>query len=158
MARRATDRNMANGLEGVVAAETRLSDVDGERGHLTIAGFSVDVLAPYATFEQVVHLLLHDRLPSPEEHKRFAADLGARRSLSPVTLAAVREAASAQAAPMSALRMAVATLGLGRGEEPMDDALTAIAALPAIVGAYWRALRGDAPVPVSADLSHAAHC
>jgi citrate synthase len=149
---------MANGLEGVVAAETRLSDVDGERGHLTIAGFSVDVLAPYATFEQVVHLLLHDRLPSPEEHERFAADLGARRSLSPVTLAAVREAASAQAAPMSALRMAVATLGLGRGEEPMDDALTAIAALPAIVGAYWRALRGDAPVPVSADLSHAAHC
>jgi citrate synthase len=70
----------------------------------------------------------------------------------------VREAAAGHADAMSALRMAVATLGLGRREQPMEDALTAIAALPAIVGAYWRAQRGDTPVPVRADLSHAAHC
>ena len=148
---------MANGLDDVVAADTRLSDVDGERGRLTIAGFSVEALAPHATFEETVYLLLHDRLPSTEERDRFAADLAARRELSPATLAAVREAAAAKAAPMSALRMAVATLGLGGVEEPAGDALTAIAALPAIVGAHWRTLSGDAPSPIRTDLSHAAH-
>src|SRR5262249_17495964 len=48
---------MNTGLEGVVAAETTLSMVDGERGELIIAGYPVEELAPHATFEQVVTLL-----------------------------------------------------------------------------------------------------
>ncbi|HWW61524.1 MAG TPA: citrate/2-methylcitrate synthase, partial [Thermoanaerobaculia bacterium] len=43
-----------NGLEGVVAAETRLSMVDGERGELIIAGYRVEELAARATFEETV--------------------------------------------------------------------------------------------------------
>ena len=46
-----------NGLEGVVAAETKLSMVDGERGELIIAGYAVEELAPNATFEETVELL-----------------------------------------------------------------------------------------------------
>ena len=48
---------MSQGLEGVVAAETALSMVDGERGELIIAGYSVEELAPNATFEETVQLL-----------------------------------------------------------------------------------------------------
>jgi len=148
---------MADGLEGVVAAATRLSDVDGERGRLTIAGHAVEELAPNAAFEEVVYLLLNGRLPREDEHRRFSADLADRRALPSATLGAVRDAAAAGARPMDALRMAVATLGLGRAEDPVDDALTAIAATPAIVGTFWRGRRGEDAAPVRRDLSHAAH-
>jgi len=48
---------MSQGLKGVVAAETALSMVDGERGELIIAGYAVEELAPNAMFEQTVSLL-----------------------------------------------------------------------------------------------------
>ena len=51
------------GLEGVVAAESRLSCVDGEKGELIIAGYPVEVLAANATFEQTIHLLWFGVLP-----------------------------------------------------------------------------------------------
>ena len=54
---------MTEGLDGVVAAATRLSHVDGEAGRLTIAGYAVEDIAPNATFEEVAYLLLHDQLP-----------------------------------------------------------------------------------------------
>jgi citrate synthase len=66
---------MSEGLEGVVAASTRLSQVDGEAGRLTIAGYAVDDLAPAATFEEVAYLLLNGRLPERDERARFARDL-----------------------------------------------------------------------------------
>jgi citrate synthase len=61
------------------------------------------------------------------------------------------------APPMDALRMAVPILSLGSGADARDDAITAIAAFPAIVGAYWRARNGETPVPICFDLPHAAH-
>src|SRR5262249_56045130 len=45
----------------------------------------------------------------------------------------------------------------GRPENREDDAMTAIATLPAIVGSYWRLRSGEPPVPIRSDLSHAAH-
>ena len=51
------------GLQGVIAAETRLSRVDGLAGELIIAGYPLDNLAPNATFEEVAYLLWHDKLP-----------------------------------------------------------------------------------------------
>src|SRR5205807_9207312 len=71
---------MAADLEGVVATSTRLSHVDGEAGRLTIAGYAVEDLAPYARFEEVAFLLLYARLPDPSELARFTQDLagGAR--------------------------------------------------------------------------------
>jgi citrate synthase len=69
----------------------------------------------------------------------------------------LREAAAAKVPPMDALRMAAATLSLGRKEESLDDALTAIAAFPTIVGAYWRISNGEEPVPIRSDMPHAAH-
>jgi citrate synthase len=148
---------MAEGLEGVVATSTRLSHVDGEAGRLIIAGYAVEDLAPYGDFEDVAHLLLHGRLPEPSERARFARDLAGRRALPRAALAVLHEAAAAQAQPMDALRMAAPLLSLGRQENPLDDAMNAIASFPTIVGAYWRLRNGEAPVPVRRDLPHAAH-
>jgi len=148
---------MAEGLEGVVATTTRLSAVDGEAGRLTIAGYAVEDLAPYASFEEVAYLLLHGRLPESSERDRFMQDLAGRRGLSQAAMAIVHEAAAAKVPPMDALRMAAALLSLGRVENPVDDAMTAIASFPTIVGSYWRVLQGHGPVPVRPDLPHAAH-
>jgi citrate synthase len=48
----------ADGLEGVVVAHTALSDVDGERGRLVIAGHDVEPLALSARYEDALGLLL----------------------------------------------------------------------------------------------------
>ena len=64
---------VSSGLEGVVAATTRLSEVDGERGELTIAGFPVGELAAHATFEETTWLLWHGELPTaPRARERSA--------------------------------------------------------------------------------------
>src|ERR687890_267271 len=74
------------GLEDIVAAETRLSGVDGEAGGLTIAGFPVEELAGRASFEEVVYLLWHDALPGPEQLSDFRKELSGRRALPGATL------------------------------------------------------------------------
>jgi len=148
---------VTKGLEGVVAATTRLSHVDGDAGRLTLAGYAVEDLAPYASFEEVAHLFLHGRLPEPAERMAFAKELAGRRALPHGAIQVLREAAAANAPPMDALRMAAPILSLGRAENPLSDAIAAIAAFPAIVGTYWRFRSGEPPVPVRSDLSHAAH-
>jgi citrate synthase len=148
---------MGQGLEGVVAASTRLSHVDGEAGQLTIAGYAVEDLAPNASFEDVAYLLLHGRRPEPSQRVEFARNLAGRRRLSRTASAVLEEAAAENTAPMDALRMTAPLLSLGRADNPVDDAMTAVASFPTIVGTYWRVRNGQEPVPVRSDLSHAAH-
>jgi len=66
-----------SGLEGVVAATTRLSEVDGERGALVIAGYQVGELAERATFEETTWLLWHGALPAAAQLDAFRAELAA---------------------------------------------------------------------------------
>ncbi|MBZ5726064.1 MAG: citrate synthase/methylcitrate synthase [Acidobacteriia bacterium] len=153
----AEHEGVTDGLEGIVAAATRLSHVDGEAGQLILAGYAVEDLAPHASFEEVAYLFLHGRVPAPAERAAFAQDLARRRALPPAVIEVLREAAAAQTPPMDALRMAAAILSLGRPGTPLDDALTAIASFPAAVGVYWRLRRGETPVPIRCDLPHAAH-
>jgi citrate synthase len=146
------------GLEGVVVTSTRLSSVDGEKGELIIGGYRVEDLAPRASFEEVVYLLWHDRLPSAAELDRLHRDLAVRRSVGPPTLALLREAARRGAPAMDALRMAVASLSLGTDDvgRPQAEALRLVGAFPTIVGAYWRLQLGQEPLPPRTDLSTAA--
>src|SRR5262249_9968041 len=148
---------MTQGLEGVVAASTRLSHVDGEGGHLVLAGYAVEDLAPHATFEEVAYLFLHGRLPEPSERAAFAQNLTGRRTPPPAAIEILREAAAVKAPVIDALRMAASVLSLGRKEDPMDDSLTPIACFPTLVGSYWRLRNGEKPVPVNSGPSHAAH-
>ena len=126
---------MASGLEGVVAAQTRLSHVDGEKGELIIAGERVDSLAGKQTFEQVCARLWN--VP--------AVDLGPARLWAFARLPALDLADG-----MDALRAAVAQL-------PSDtDALRITAATGVFAAAWARRRSGLAPLPPNEKLGHAA--
>ncbi|MAS33445.1 MAG: citrate synthase/methylcitrate synthase [Anaerolineaceae bacterium] len=148
------------GLQGVVAAETRLSSVDGQLGELIIAGFPLEEIAGRATFEEMVYLLWYDALPDAQQLADFQQRLGAYRDLPGYTLALLRAAAEQQVPAMDALRMAASTISLRTPGEPDDDqrdALALVARFPTIVAAYWRLHNGEEPVAPRADLSHTAN-
>ncbi|MDX1383563.1 MAG: citrate synthase/methylcitrate synthase [Thermoanaerobaculia bacterium] len=147
---------LQDGLDGIVAAETRLSEVDGEAGRLVIAGFPVEVLAPTAGFEETVHLLWHLALPNAEDADRLRQALVARRGLPAATLDLIRAAAATDAEPMDVLRMAAATLSLLPGAgEPREDALRLVAAFPTIVATWSRLAARLEPIDPDPDLGHA---
>jgi citrate synthase len=151
------------GLEGVVAAETRLSDVDGKNGELVIAGFPVEELANRASFEETVYLLWHDVLPNEEQLAAFRDELAAVRPLPSITLELLRAAALQRVSVMDALRMAVGTISLdrtdgGQGEdETHQESLALVARFPTIVATYWRLLNGSEPVKPDPGLGLAAN-
>src|SRR3954462_6841052 len=68
----------AKGLEGIVAAETRMPCIDGEKGVLEYVGIPIDDLARNSTFEETVYLLWNGRLPKGAELDRFSQDLRSR--------------------------------------------------------------------------------
>lgn len=150
------------GLEGVVAAQTRLSQVDGQNGVLIIGGYAVEELARHAGLEAAAHLLWRGRLPDIAEQKNLTAKMAELRQLSPLTLDLLR--AAAKAPPIDALRMACATLSLGLSDPnaitPEADfaaSMRLTACFPTIVAAHARIARGQDPIPPRANLSLAAN-
>jgi citrate synthase len=144
------------GLAGVVAAQTKLSHVDGQLGELIIGGFPVAELAQRASFEEVVYLLWHDRLPNQTELQTFAAELAALRPLPSATLSLLENIAAENVSPMDALRMAASTLSLGLADEG-QAALALVARMPTVVATYWRLRHGRSPLDPNPELSHAAN-
>lgn len=162
---------LASGLDQVVAAATRLSHVDGERGELLIAGFPVEELAPNATSEEVAYLLWHGELPDSAALGLLRAELAVARELPAATLDLLRAAAGNGVPPMDALRMGVASLSLPRGPAGSVDGATGtgatgadaegaarrlVGAFPALVAAHWRFRQGASPLPPRPELGPAA--
>src|SRR5436305_2126768 len=116
----------SRGLDGVVAAETKLSHVDGERGELIIAGYRIDDLAPNATFEETVWLLWNGDLPDERELANFRRELAERRSCEVHRILGVE--------PLDTIRMLL---------PPGDDPLDIVAKFPTIVAAVWRLSRNE---------------
>ena len=123
------------GLEGVVAAETHLSHVDGERGELIVAGHRLEELAQH-DYEDVVAELWASAGASRQERVHALA-------LPDETLALLRAAAKRSAEPMDALRMAAGTLV---AEDDSAAAKLLVGSFPTIVAAYARVLRGEEPL------------
>lgn len=150
------------GLEGIVAAKTRLSMVDGQQGRLVIAGYPLENIAPHASFEELVYLLWRGVLPTSAQLTEFAAAMGAQRAISKTTIDVLREAAAKKLHAMDALRMGASTLSLynpcdDAGGNPPVDALSAVARFPTIVAAYYRLCKGQEPVAPRSDLGHTAN-
>jgi citrate synthase len=152
------------GLDGVVAAQTRLSHVDGQNGVLVIGGYELKELAGRVSFEETAHLLWTGRLPSAEERAALSGEMGALRELPSATHAVLREAAARKAPPIDALRMACATLSLDLANpgdiSPAADVAGAkrlVARFPTIVAAHTRRLAGQEPIAPRADLPLAAN-
>ncbi len=152
-----------SGLEGVVVANTEMSDVDGQVGRLTVRGYNLEELAGRATFEEVTYLLWYGALPNTADLATFKGDLAASRELPEETRGAI-EAAAKRMGPMDALRFAVGSL-TADDEDPDDESREAelvrarklVARVPLIVANYQRRRRGEAIVEPRADLGIAAN-
>jgi citrate synthase len=140
------------GLEGVVAATTRLSDVDGEGGELVIAGYPVGELAGRATFEETSWLLWHGELPTTAQLDVFRAELAGERELPEGMVAIIRECARRNIDTMDALRIAAGAISLTSGAPA-----AIVGRIPGIVAAYWRMRSGAVPLAPRRDLGHAAN-
>jgi citrate synthase len=152
----------ARGLEGVVAAQTRLSHVDGKKGVLIVGGYEIEELAGHCTFEQAAHLLWRGHLPSGDESAKLAAEMSELREIPPLTLEILRAAAGAP--PIDALRMACATLSLGLADPnaitPEADFAAAkrlTACVPTVVAAHARIGKKAEPIAPRQDLPLAAN-
>jgi citrate synthase len=141
-----------DGLDGIVAAATRLSHVDGEQGELIIGGFQIAELAERATFEETTWLLWHGDLPSSSELEAFRAELAAERELPPAAVALLRDCARRGFDAMDALRIAAGTISLAA-----DHPGAIVARVPTIVAGFWRLRHGGEPIPPRGDLGHAAN-
>src|SRR5215467_969578 len=69
------------GLEGVIAGESEICYIDGFAGVLSYRGYNIHTLADHASFEEVVYLLWHGRLPKRAELDALKADLAANRAI-----------------------------------------------------------------------------
>jgi citrate synthase len=142
----ANRRALAGGLEGVVVAETRLSDVDGERGRLIVAGRDVERLAGEATFEEVAALLW------ATDADGARAGIAAGRARAFERLGQLGDALDRDDG-MDALRASVAHLAEAEGSGALAAATGAVATFAA---AWARRRRGERPLAPDPALGHAA--
>jgi len=143
----------ADGLEGVEVARTALSEVDGERGRLVIAGHDVEELATRAVFEDVCSLLWEGCLPGAQARAQLRASLGEARVRAFCQLSRLGPAFDAPDA-MDALRSAISHLSSQPDE---DKGRVWITAAAAVFAAAWARVRaGQEPLPPDPTSAHAA--
>jgi citrate synthase len=154
---------LIRGLEGVVAAETRLCDLDGRNGRLAYGGYDIDDLARKATFEEVAYLLWHGELPTRTQLDRFQVELAAARPI-PDELVRMFALMPRDTDPMRVLQAAVAVLGM-RDPDATDNSRPAnlrkarrlTSQLATAICAHHRVRSGQAPVAPAPELPLAAN-
>src|SRR6476660_1967375 len=138
------------GLEGVIAGESEICYIDGYAGILSYRGYNIHTLADHASFEEVVYLLWHGRLPGKNELDALKTELAANRAIPGQVLDFLGTVP--KAVPMDVLRTAVSMLSLydpqARDSSPEANRAKAIklmAQTPTIVSAFDR-LRNGKPL------------
>jgi citrate synthase len=151
------------GLEGVIAAESVICQIDGTAGRLHYRGYSIEDLAEHASFEEVTYLLLHGELPTAPELEAFSGRMRRCRGLSAPVLDMIRTFPD-RAHPMELLQSVIAYLSghVAHRIEHSDtcdcrDTLHQVVQLTSVVAAIHRVREGKEPVPPREDLSHGAH-
>ncbi|WP_018131216.1 citrate/2-methylcitrate synthase [Effusibacillus pohliae] len=153
------------GLEDVVAGTSEICFVDGEKGRLVYRGYDINELVGKASFEEVVYLLWHGKLPNRTELDQLEAELQKYRDIPADVLELVRTLAQhpAGATGMEVLRTAVSYLGAVDADKSMDrethlkQAAKLIALSASITAAFGRFKKGLEYVPPRSDLNHAAN-
>jgi citrate synthase len=140
------------GLEGVVACDSAICAVDGERGMLSYCGYDIHDLADHSTFEETIALLWNGDLPSRAQLDELTRQLVEARPL-PGPVMDLLHAFPKDARPMHVLRTAVSALGMydpEAEEKSMESnrrkAVRLTAQIPTIVAAYHRIRNGKEPV------------
>ncbi len=138
----------AKGLEGIIAAETEMSFIDGQKGVLEYVGIPIGELGKNSTFEETVFLLWNQRLPKASELEAFTKDLRSRYEI-PGALAERIKALPTTAQPMHVLRTLISELALydndpnaNDPDSARDKSLNVLAKAPALVAYFDRHRRG----------------
>ena len=141
-----------SGLEGVVAAATQTSLVDGKNGRLVYRGYDIDDLADHSSYEEVCYLVWYGRLPSRRELTELEHSLAIQREL-PKEIERLIAEAPGKAHPMDLLRTAVSALGMydpdARDNSPeanLRKAIRLTAQVPTIVALFQRLRSGQEAV------------
>jgi citrate synthase len=158
-----TTATFTKGLEGIVAAHTRLSDVRGDVGQLIYCGYNIDELAGKVSYEEVVHLLYHNRLPNVKELADLKATLAGFRELPQGVIDLVTHLPK-DTGPMHAIRTGVSALGCydtTADNDTMDaqrrKAFRLVAQIPVITAYFHRARLGLPLVAPDPTLGEAAN-
>ena len=151
------------GLEGIVATNSSICYIDGDRGVLAYRGIDIHELADHSNFEETCYLLWFGRLPNRSELKDLQQKLAEERRLDPAVIEFLRQAPKT-ALPMDVLRTAVSALSFYDPEDRKNDhdanvhkAIRLTSQIAMIVAAYDRLRKGKNVVEADRSLSHAAN-
>ena len=146
------------GLEGIVAADTNLSSVNGEKGILRYCGYNIDDLSLNTTFEEIICLLYDLELPNQERLDNMTRRIGDARVL-PKEIQDVISNLAGKTSPMSTLRTVVSALGHYEKNVPLSElapkALRLVGQIATAVAMIHRLREGLAVIEANPEKSHA---
>ena len=146
------------GLKGIVAVQTAIASVDGDKGELRYRGQLVEEVIKNRSFEETAHFLWHGEWPDAESLKQLQQQMIGYRKL-PAHIAAIAQSLPKETLLMDAMRTLVSAYthadfnALPSGEQAV--ALTA--ALPVMTASFYRFQTGQEPVAPRDDLGHTAN-
>lgn len=151
------------GLEGVVAANSKVCYIDGDKGVLAYRGYDIHDLAENSTFEEVTYLLWFGKLPTRAELADFSLQLVRERKIDAQIVSLIRQAPK-HALPMDVLRTMVSSLAFFDPEEKANDAAANVrksirltSQIAMIVAAYDRIRKAKPLIEPDRSLSHAGN-
>jgi len=146
------------GLEGIVAASTAISKVEGTAGRLIYRGYNIHDLATTTSFEEIAHLLWFGHLPNKSELADLKAKLASQRALPTSALKVISDLPTT-AEPMDALRTAASAWGAStiKGKPTIEQAIALTARFPIFLAAFHRLRSGLEPLESQPELGHAAN-
>jgi citrate synthase len=158
-----TTTHAPKGLEGIVATNSSICYIDGDRGVLAYRGIDIRELAEHSSFEETCHLLWFGRLPKAGELKDLQQRLAEERRLDPKIIEFLRNVPK-QALPMDVLRTAVSALSFYDPDQKKNDhdanvnkAIRLTSQIAMIVAAYDRIRKSKNVIEPDRTLSHAAN-
>lgn len=150
------------GLRGIPVADTRISNIDGQRGKLIYRGYDILDLTKNSNFEEVCYILLHDELPSKSEYVDFTSRLMEARFI-PKQMQINMGNWRKDADPMDMLQAFVAALAgyydeeFSNKESSYDRAINLISKVATIIASWQRIRNGKWAIDPKPELSHAAN-
>ena len=150
------------GLRGIEVADTRISNIDGEKGKLIYRGYDIIDLTKYSTFEETAYLLLHDELPTKEQLEEFTTKLKEARFI-PKQMQANMGNWRKDADPMDMLQAFVSALAgyydeeFSTKESSYDKAINLISKTATMVASWHRIRNGLKIIDPDPTLDHAAN-
>lgn len=151
------------GLEGIPAAQSSISHVDGQKGILEYRGIRIEELAEKSSFLETAYLLIWGQLPSKDELKTFEDDIRSHRRIK-YRIRDMMKCFPESGHPMDALQASAAALGLFYSRRDLhnpayirDSVVRLLAIIPTMVAAFGLMRKGNDPVKPRDDLDYAAN-